>query len=87
MYVAAATLAITNEPVIVPAEAEQNGDEIEPLLPCIVQVESVGAKPEPYIETVTPLKADEGLSVSAGALTVKVVEAESLPGLPIALIE
>ena len=85
-YTAAVTLAATNEPVTIPPEIVQTGDEMDPLLPAIVQVESVKAKPEPDTVTVAPAGADEGLSVTAGPLIVKVVEAESLPGLPKAVI-
>ena len=48
---------------------------------------SVGENPEPDTETVAPADADEGLSVIAEPITVKVVEAESLPGLPIVVIQ
>jgi len=52
-----------------------------------VQEVPVGENPEPDTETVAPAEADEGLSVIAEPITIKLVEAESLPGLPIAVIE
>lgn len=58
---------------------------IEP--PLKVQEVSVGENPEPDTETMAPAEADEGLSVIAEPITVKVVEAESPAGLPIVVIE
>lgn len=87
MYTAAVTLATMNEPAMVPPEIAQDGDEMEPVVTVIVQVESAEANPEPDTETVTPAEADEGLSVIVGLVTVKVAAAESLSGLPIAITE
>jgi len=72
---------------MVPSEIVQDGDEMEPVVPVIVQVESAEANPEPDTETVTPAEADEGLSIIVGLVTAKVAAAESLPGLPIAITE
>lgn len=86
-YTAGFTLATMNEPVMVPPEIAQDGDEMEPVVPFIVQVESAEANPEPATETVTPAEADEGLSAIVGLVTIKVDTPESLPGLPIAITE
>ena len=46
-------------------------------------------KPEPETSTVVPTAADEGLNVAVGdvpAAIVKLVDAESSPGLPCAVI-
>jgi hypothetical protein len=86
-YTAGFTLATMNEPVMVPPEIAQDGDEMGPVVPFIVQVESAEANPEPDTETVTPAGADEGLSVIVGLAMAKVAVAKSLPGLPIAITE
>ena len=84
---AAVTLATTNEPVIVPAEIEHAGDEMEPLLPAIVQAELVEAKPEPDTVTVAPACAELGFTVMDGveAVSWKLAVAESPAGLPVAV--
>ena len=76
-----------NETVSVPPEIAQDGDEMEPVVPFIVQVESAEANPEPDTEMVTPAEADVGLSVIVGVVTVKVAATESLPGLPMTMTE
>lgn len=50
--------------------------------------ESLGAKPEPGTCTVAPMPAVGGLTVidGIGALTWKLAEAESPPGMPVAVI-
>lgn len=47
VYTVVVTLATTNDPVTVPPEIVQDGNEMEPLVPVIVHVESIEAKPEP----------------------------------------
>jgi hypothetical protein len=76
-----------NEPLMVPPEIAQEGDEMGSVVPVIVQVESAEVNPEPDTEMVSPAEADEGSSVIVGLVTVKVAAAESLPGLPIAITE
>jgi hypothetical protein len=86
VYTAAATLATTKEPVTAPAEIEQDGEEIEPPEPVMVQVESFGVKPEPDTVTLAPASAELGLIVMDGIRRInwKLVVAESPAGLPIA---
>jgi len=86
VYTAAATLATIKEPVTAPAEIEQDGDEIEPPEPVIVQVESPGAKPEPDTVTLAPTSAELGLIVmdGMGSINWKLAVVESPAGPPIA---
>ena len=66
VYTAAATLATRKEPVTAPAEIEQDGDEIEPPEPVMVQVESLEVKPEPDTVTSAPTFAGLGWIVMDG---------------------
>jgi hypothetical protein len=89
VYTAAATLATTKEPVTTPAEIEQDGDEVEFPEPVIVQVESIGAKPEPDTVTPAPTIPESGLIVMDGIERInwKLALAESPTGPPIAATE
>lgn len=86
VYTAAATLATTKKPVTAPAEIEQDSDEIEPPEPVIVQVESLGEKPEPDTVTLAPTFAGLGLMDmdAMGNVNWKLAVAESPVGPPIA---
>jgi hypothetical protein len=66
VYTAGVTLATTKEPVTAPAEIEQNGDEIEPPEPVIVQLKSPWAKPEPDTVISAPISPELGLIVMDG---------------------
>ena len=89
VYTAAATLATTKEPVTLPAEIEQDCDEIELPEPVIVQVESPGANPEPDTVTLAPASAELGLVVreGIGSINWKLAVAESPAGLPMTATE
>ena len=81
-----ATLATTKDAVTAPLVTEQVPEVITPP-PDKEHPESVGENPEPEICTVAPGRADDGLSVIEGAagLTLKLSDAESPPGLPLAV--
>ena len=68
-----------------PLEMEQL--ELLTGLPDNEQLVSVEEKPEPDTSTVAPTEAESGLSaIDVALVTVKLAEAESLPGLPLAVI-
>jgi hypothetical protein len=51
------------------------------------QLVSVEVNPEPEMSTLAPIEAESGLTaIDAVLVTVKLVEAESPPGLPLAII-
>ncbi len=78
------TLATVNEPVNVPPEIEQV--ELLTGLPDNEQVVSVDENPEPEITAIAPTAAETGVRVTLGPLNLKVAEAESPIGLPVAVI-
>ena len=88
MYTAAVTLATTNEPVMVPLETVQDGDETKLLVPVIEHVESAEAKPDPDTITLVPACAELGFRVMDGIVGVnwKLAVAVSPIGLPVPVI-
>ncbi len=81
-----ATLATTKEAVTAPFVIEHVWDATT-VPPDRVHAESLGEKPTPDTWTVAPARAVDGLRVidGAAALTLKLDEAESPPGFPVAV--
>ncbi|MGP8070612.1 MAG: hypothetical protein ACLP5V_12055 [Candidatus Bathyarchaeia archaeon] len=86
VYVPDAVEATVNDADKVPLAIEQL--KVSTGLPDNEQLVSAVEKPDPVTSTVAPTGAEAELSVIEGGapLTVKLAEAESLPGLPLAVI-
>ena len=87
-YEPAETLATVNDPVTAPLDIMQDSDVTT--APLRLQDESLVEKPVPPTETVPPTYAEVGLKVIDGELvnaTLKVADAESSSGVPVAVME